>query len=194
MFEPFINKIKEKITLTQADEELIASYLTQKKIRKRQFFLQEGEVSKHSAFVTEGILRSYTVDDKGNEHTIQFALEGWTVADMHSFVTGEPAIYNIEALEDTTVLLINKSSQEEMLTRIPKMERYLRLQMQGAYIAMQRRLIANLSLTAEDKYKRLVDIYPDIIMRVPQHMIASYLGVTKETLSRVRKEMSMRKS
>jgi len=138
-------------------------------------------------------LRSYSLNEKGIEHLVQFAMEGWWISDQYSVLTGEPSVYNIDALEDSEILLISNASFENMLEAVPKMEKYFRVLMQNSMIAMQRRLVASLSLTAEEKYTRMINAYPDIIQRVPQHMIASYLGITPETLSRIRKQMSTAK-
>jgi len=188
MFELYFKKVNEKIKLTTAEEELCKGFFTQKKLRKRQYLLQEGEVSKYYAFVVKGVLRSYTVNEKGSEHILQFALEGWTIGDIYSFITGEPSKYNIDALEDAELLLLSKPAQEEMLLRVPKIQQYYFLQMQNAYVALQRRMTMTISQTAEEKYKTLLGTYPQIIQRVPQHMIASYLGVKPETLSRIRRK------
>jgi CRP-like cAMP-binding protein len=138
------------------------------------------------------VLRSYTVDDKGTDHIIQFALEDWWIADIYSFLTSEPSLYNIDAMEDAELLLITKPAQDEMVLAVPKMERYLRLLMQSSLIALQRRLMGSLSFTAEDRYLQLIASCPGIVQRVPQHQVASYLGITPETLSRIRKQMTLR--
>ena len=111
---------------------------------------------------------------------------------MYSFLTGEPSTCNIDALEDVELLLITKAAQDEMVLQVPKMERYLRLLMQNNLIALQRRLIGSLNYTAEDKYLQLIALCPTIVQRVPQHYIASYLGITPETLSRIRRQMAFR--
>lgn len=192
MFDTLFHHITKKISLTTDEFEVCKSYFATKKIRKKQYLLQEGEACKYTAFVTKGLLRSYTVDDKGTEHIIQFALEEWWMADIYSFLTGEPSLYNIDALEDSELLLITKAAQDEMVLAVPKMERFLRLLMQNSLISMQRRLIGSLNYTAEDKYLQLIALLPGIIQRVPQHQIASYLGITPETLSRIRRQMALR--
>ncbi len=189
MYEFFFEKMAEKITLTSGQQDIIKRYLTPKKIRKNQYLLQEGDVAKYAAFVEKGALRAYSVDEKGSEHIIQFAFEGWTISDLHSFMTGNPATYNIDALEDSQLVLISKSAQEEILKQIPEYEVYTRLQITGAYMAMQKRLTSILSLSLEERYINLTKLYPNLIQRVPQRMIASYMGLTPETLSRVRRKI-----
>jgi len=193
MYDVFFKKVNEKVTLTKEEQDICKTFLVPKKVRKRQYILREGEICKYSSFVEKGALRSYTIDEKGHEHIVQFAIEGWWISDMYSFLTGEPSVYNIEVLEDSELLLLSHSSEEELVQKAPKFERYMRLLVQGAYIAMQRRVVLSLSQTAEEKYTRLTNTYPDIIQRVPQHMIASYLGITPETLSRIRKQIAERK-
>jgi CRP-like cAMP-binding protein len=190
MYGLFFQKLNEKLTFTQEEQELIKTYLTPKKIRKKQYLLQEGDVCKIIAFVEKGALRAYSIGEKGAEHIIQFALEGWTISDLYSFMTSEPATYNIDALEDSELVLISKSAQEELLKRVPKYESYMRMQLTGAYLAMQKRLTSIISLPLEERYNNFISIYPNIVQRVPQHMIASYMGLTPETLSRVRKKMT----
>ncbi|RZK45677.1 MAG: Crp/Fnr family transcriptional regulator, partial [Pedobacter sp.] len=145
---------------------------------------------RYIAFVEKGALRAYTVSDKGTENIIQFAFEGWLISDLYSFLTGEPATYNIDALEDSELLLISKTAHEELLQNVPQYETYTRLQLTGAYIAMQRRLTSVISLSLDERYTYFTSLYPDVIQRVPQHMIAAYMGLTPETLSRVRKRLS----
>ncbi|MDB5191733.1 MAG: cyclic nucleotide-binding protein [Segetibacter sp.] len=190
MYEVFFKKLAEKITLTTEEVDLFKTYLTPKKLRRKQYLLQEGDVCKYSAFVEKGALRSYTIDEKGNEYIIQFALEGWFIGDMYSMLTGEPATQNIDAIEDSELVLISKQAEEEIMKRIPKYEHFMRLLLQNAYIAAQRRFNHMASLSTEERYTKLLNTYPEIVQRVPQHMIASYLGLTPETLSRARKQMS----
>lgn len=189
MFEVLFSKIAEKINLTDAEKDICKSLFSPKKLRKRQYILQQDDICKNLVFVEKGILRSYSVDNKGNEHILQFALEGWWIADIYSFLTGEPAVYNIDAIEDSELLLISKSALDELYERVPKFERYFRILTQSNMIATQRRLTATLSASADEKYLKLLSAYPNIVARVPQHMIASYLGITPETLSRVRKRI-----
>ena len=190
MFEVLFKTINEKVLLTEEEQEVCKTFFTPKKLRKKQYLLQQDDISRYTAFVEKGALKSYTVDEKGNEHILQFALEGWWASDMYSFITSEPASYNIDALEDCELLLLSQQSSEAMMQKLPKMERYFRLLGQNAIVAMQRRMIGSLSQSAEEKYSKLVSTYPNIVQRVPQHMIASYLGITPETVSRIRKNLT----
>lgn len=189
MFEVLFPKVEEKIKLNDSEKDICKSLFSPKKLRRRQYILQQDDLCKNLIFVEKGILRSYSVDSKGNEHILQFAPEGWWISDIYSFLTGEAAVYNIEAIEDSELLLISKSSLDELYERVPKFERYFRLLTQANMVATHRRLTASLSDSADEKYLRLLSAYPNIVARVPQHMIASYLGITPETLSRVRKRI-----
>ncbi|HQS51826.1 MAG: cyclic nucleotide-binding protein [Sphingobacteriales bacterium 17-39-43] len=189
MFEILFSKVEDKIKLSDIEKDICKSLFSPKKLRKRQYILQHDDICKNLVFVEKGILRSYSVDSKGNEHILQFAPEGWWISDVYSFLTGEAAVYNIEAIEDSELLLISRSSLDELYERVPKFERYFRLLSQANMVATHRRLTASLSDSADEKYLRLLSAYPNIVARVPQHMIASYLGITPETLSRVRKRI-----
>lgn len=193
MFELLRQKITEKIALTENEFAYCETLFQPKKLRKKQYLQQEGDIGRYQAFVTKGILRSYTIDNKGDEHILQFASEGWWMADLYSFFTNEPSLLNMEALEDAELLLLSRPSWELLLEKIPKLEHYFRVLIQNNLIATQRRLLGSLSDTAEEKYRKFLETYPSCVQRVPQHMIASYLGVTRETLSRLRRQMAERR-
>jgi CRP-like cAMP-binding protein len=189
MYELFFQNFRTKISLTHEEEEQIKRCLKPKKLRKKQYLLQEGDPCKSIAFIEKGALRAYSTDEKGSEHIIQFGLEGWLISDLYSFLTGEPAVYNIDAIEDAELVLISKSAHEQLLQTIPKYETFTRLNITGAYLAMQRRLTSIISSPLDERYTSFTALYPDIVQRVPQHMIASYMGLTPETLSRVRQKL-----
>ncbi|NGY38513.1 Crp/Fnr family transcriptional regulator [Flavobacterium sp. XN-5] len=193
MYEQLARSIGEKVTLTAMEFDLCKTFFIPKKIRKKQTLLLEGDVCTYNAFIEKGILRSYTTDAKGNEHIIQFAFEGWWITDLSSFLMGENSTYTIEAIEDSELLLLTAAAREELMDALPVFERYQRLLLENAYIALQARVNSALTATAEEKYTKLTIAYPNIVARVPQHMIASYLGLTPETLSRVRKQITLRK-
>lgn len=193
MFELLQKKISENIALTEEEFDFCKTLFLPKKLRKRQYLLQEGDICKYTAFVSKGILRTYTVDNKGNEHILQFSMEGWWVSDLYSFLTNELSLYNIDALEDVELLLITKASWDLLLEKVPKFERHFRILLQNNLIATQKRLMGSLSESAEEKYTKLITSFPGCLQRVPQHMIASYLGITRETLSRIRGQLAERK-
>ena len=192
MFQQLFDSIQEKVTLTPAEMEICKTFFIPKKLRKKQTLLQEGDICIHNAFVEKGVMRSFFTDEKGNEHIVQFAIEGWWITDLSSFLTKSNSIYTIEALEDCELLLLTMEARETLIDKIPMFERYQRLLLQNAYIANQARINSALTETAEEKYVKVGLAYPGIIKRVPQHMIASYLGLKPETLSRVRKQISTR--
>ncbi|HEY9340992.1 MAG TPA: Crp/Fnr family transcriptional regulator [Hanamia sp.] len=193
MYELLHTKIIETISLTEEEFNFCKTLFSPKKLRKRQYLLQDGDVCKYTAFVEKGMLRTYSIDEKGNEPILQFSMEGWWVADLYSFFTGEPSQFNVEALEDCELLLITEPSWNILLEKIPAFERYFRILIQNNLIATQRRLMGTMIETAEEKYLKLVKNFPGCIQRVPQHMIASYLGITRETLSRTRSHLAARK-
>ena len=192
MFEVLFSNIRQKIGITEREEEICRSLFIPKKLRKRQYLLQQGDVSKYTAFVEKGLLRAYVIDDKGSELIMQFAPEGWWIGDMYSSVTGEPAENNIDAIEDSELLLLTNQARDQLLQEAPVFERFFRLLLQNSFIALQKRLRGNIIQTAEEKYKNFIRLYPNIAQRVPQHNIASFLGITPESLSRVRKQMAER--
>lgn len=193
MYELFYKKITELISITETEFEFCKTLFLPKKLRKKQYLLQEGDVCKYNTFVSKGLLRSYTVDNKGTEHILQFAFEGWWIGDIYSFLTENPSSFNIEALEPCELLLISKPSMDLLFEKVPAFERYFRILIQNNLIATQKRLMGTLSETAEEKYTKLINNFPACLQRVPQHMIASYLGITRETLSRIRSQMAARK-
>ena len=193
MYELFFQKFNEKVPLTAEEEAFIKQFLTPKKLRKKQYFLQEGEVCKYTAFVEKGALRAYVLDEKGDEHITAFALEGWSISDIASFLKGEPASLNIDALEDCELVLTTKAAHEELMLKMPKYETYMRIMVTNAYIALQKRITNMISLPLEERYKAFTQFHQNIFQRVPQHMIASFMGLSPETLSRVRSRLSTKK-
>ena len=190
MFEVFFSQVKDKVLLSEAEQKLVKTFFSPKKIRKKQYLLQEGNICRHLAFVEKGLLRSYSVDEKGIEHMIHFAWEGWWMADMLSFLSNEPSTYHIDAIEDAELLLISQQDFEEMFLKVPVMERYFRILFQNNIISKERRLISSITNSAEEKYIHLTATNPELIKRIPQQLVASYLGITPETLSRIKNKMA----
>lgn len=193
MYDLFFRKFNEKIALTTEEEAIVKQYLTPKKLRRKQYLLQEGDVCKSICFVEKGALRAYVLDETGDEHIVAFALEGWTLGDLSSFIKAEPATWNIDALEDCELVLLSKQAYDDLLQVMPKYETYIRLLMTDAYMALQRRTTYMISLPLEERYLAFTQMYPTLFQRVPQHMIASFMGLSAETLSRVRNRISNRK-
>lgn len=189
MYKNLEENIKDTIQISKEELEYAKSLFIEKNLKKKRFLFQAGETCSYTIFVEKGLLRSFSLDKKGNEHILQFSMEGWWTADLYSFFSGEPSNYNIEALEDSELLLLTNETWELLLKKIPAFERYFRILIQNNLINTQRRLIGAISSTAEERYLKLLRDFPDIVPRVPQHMIASYLGITRETLSRIRSQI-----
>ncbi|PIF45933.1 CRP-like cAMP-binding protein [Chryseobacterium sp. 52] len=175
--------------LTTEDQELIIELVKLKKYRKKQYFLQEGEICKYSAFIVKGAMRQYRVDDDGKEYIINLFLENWWVTDRESSVMLKPTIYNIDTWEDTEVLIISQADMFKLM-HIPAINEVINHLDTNHSIAMQNRINNTISLNVIDRYNKLAETYPEFLKRFPQHIIASYLGITKETLSRVRSQKS----
>ena len=193
MINVLFSHIADKVSLTEADQEAISGYFVAKKLRKRQYLLQEGEVCKYLTFVAKGLLRTYNVDEKGDEHMSIFGWEGWWVSDFNSFLSGEPAVFNIDAIEESEVLMISLANYEALTLAVPIMDRYFRILYQNSLVTKERRLMSSISHSAEEKYVALLESNPQIIERIPQNLIASYLGIAPETLSRIKKQLAIRK-
>lgn len=174
--------------LTNEEEALIVATFQPKKLRKKQYFLQEGDVCKYAGFIVKGAMRQYSVDDKGVEHIVQLYIENYWANDRESSTMLTPSIYNIDAWEDTHILLITRADMLDLMTKIPSMTEMIRLMDERNAIANQRRLNSTISNTAEKRYEEFAKNHAQFIQRFPQHLIASFLGITKETLSRIRKQ------
>lgn len=189
-FELISANVSKHIRLTEAEMDLFTAYLQPKKLKKKELLLQQGEVCKYSAFVTAGCLRGYSIDKDGTEHVLSFAPADWWMADMYSLISQQPGVLNIEALEETDMLLLSKINQEKLYAEIPKFERFFRILAEKSLVANQQRLIDRLSLTGEERYKIFCNRYPTLINHLPQKQIAAYIGVSPEFLSRARAEMA----
>ena len=189
MFELLHEKTSAIVNLTEEEFSYFKTLFLTKNLRKRHYLLQQGDVGKYQVFVEKGILRSYTVDEKSNEHVLQFASEGWWLADLSSYLNNEPSFLNIDSIEDTELLMIDKDSWELAMKKIPKLEHYFRIIIQNHLVATQKRLLQSFSETAEEKYLRFRHTFSNCEQRIPLYMIASYLGIKRETLSRLRKQI-----
>jgi len=188
MYDQLFNYITlyAKESLSENEKELITTLWEPKKLKKRQFFLDEHKVCIYTGFILKGALRQYSVDDAGAEHIIQLAIENWWVADRDSFFNRTPSRYYIDAWEDSQLLIMHRDNLDAFL-KIPAVKEMFWEMNQKNHIASQKRLDDAMNLSAAGKYKNFQEKYPDLLQRFPQHQIASYLGITKETLSRLRK-------
>ncbi|WP_345953865.1 Crp/Fnr family transcriptional regulator [Mucilaginibacter sp. PAMB04168] len=195
MFEPLFHYIENysSMTLTKEDQQLIQDAFKHKRLRKKQYYLQEGDISKYIGFVIKGALRMYSVDQKGHEHIVRFGVENWWMGDYESFNMLTPTKFNIDAVEDSDLLLVTNPQIQELQAKVPAVAAMVRMLDQRSNIATQNRIHAAISLTAEERYQHLQDTYPGFLQRFPQNMIASYLGISPETLSRIRKHSIVNK-
>jgi len=178
------------LPLTSDEEALIVAAFQPKKLRKKQYFLEEGNVCKYVGFIVKGAMRQYSVDDKGVEHIVQLYIENYWASDRESAVMLTPSKYYIDAWEDTELLVATVADMLDLIEKVPAFGQMTRLMDQRSFIASQRRLNSTISNTAEKRYEEFAANHPQFIQRFPQHLIASFLGITKETLSRIRKQAS----
>lgn len=189
MLHALVGTLGKYVSLTQDEIQVIASLFSFRTFRKRQYILQEGEINRHETFIVKGATRTYEVDEKGQEHIVQFGLEDWWIGDLYSFLTEAPSQYNIDCIEDTEVFQITKPNLEVLYEKVPKMERHFRIIIQNAFIASTHRVASSLAKSAADRYLDFIAQYPQIEQRVPNHQIASYLGITPQSLSRIRSQV-----
>jgi CRP-like cAMP-binding protein len=181
--------LRKKVAISDEDVVRFFAFFTPQAIKKKEVLLLQNEVCKYTYFVAQGCLRMYHIDKKGTEHVVQFAFEDHWVGDLYSFLSQKPAIYCIDALEDSVVLRIDTVNLEQAYTEVPILERFFRLALQNSFMVLQHRITASHTENATEKYKALCARYPNIEQRVAQHQIASFLGIAPESLSRIRKIM-----
>lgn len=187
--KPLIDYFENYLPLNVAEKSFVKQVFKERRIKRRQFILQEGDICKYNTFVLEGCFRMYMVDDKGKEHNLQFAIENWWVGDIGSFHSEEPSKLYIEALENSVILQIKKEDQLKLFVDHPKFNRIFRVLTENALVNSQKRILQNISSTAEERYLNFLERYPDIFNRISNVQIASYLGVTPEFLSTIRKRL-----
>jgi CRP-like cAMP-binding protein len=176
----------ERITpLTDTEFEYVLSHFTSKKTRKHQFLIQEGDLVHQEFFVLKGCLKAYSVDEEGKEHILQFAIEDWWISDFEAYNRHTPATLHVDCIEDCEVLSLTYENREKLCAEMHKMEHFFRKISHAGYVALQQRILCLLSSTAKERYDRLLEQYPHLFQRVPKSVIASYLGVSRETLSRL---------
>ena len=181
--------LKEFIELKPDEIDLLRNKTVKRKYLKGQFIVQQGDVCRHLNFVIKGCTRSYVVDDAGQEHIILFSVENWWTSDLGSFVSQTPADFNIQCVEPTEVIQFGYDDLHFLYEAVPKLDKFFRMLLEKALVASQKRIIRNFSLTAKDQYLAFKTLYPEIERRIPQYMVASYLGITKEFLSKIKSQL-----
>ena len=193
MFDKFRAYCERTAHFTEEQYAFMESLFVPKNFKKGEFLLREGEIAKFGVFVVKGFLRSYIIDHKGKEHILQFAPENWWIGNLESAMNSVPSAYFIDAIEDTDVLVQDRPAFQKMMEELPAFSSSFHTGIQKSASAKDKRIIASLSASAEERYTGFLQKYPSIAQRVPQHMLASYLGISPETLSRIRKQMSRKK-
>jgi len=191
MFEFLAVYLKENAGLTPEELKLVEELTVVKKLRKRQYLLQEGDLFHYHCFIAKGCLRMYRLGEDGTEHILRFGIENWWMSDFESCNTGNPAKNNIDALEDSELLLIKKENLNTLLKAIPNLQDFKEKIDANCFDLNQNRILSNLRDTAEEKYENFINSYPQFYNRVPMHMIAAYLGVSRKTLSRARNKQAI---
>jgi CRP-like cAMP-binding protein len=187
--KPLLHYINEYVSLSKSEEDILMSKLNYRKYLKGQYIVQQGDICKQECFVLSGCVKTFYMDDEGQEHIVMFSIKDWWTADMGSFITQTPADYNIQCIEDTELILFGYDIIEDLYEQIPKLERFFRQIIEKALVASQKRIVRSFSLTAKERYLYFRDQYPEIEQRLPQYMIASYLGITKEFLSKIKSKI-----
>lgn len=188
--KPLIDYFENHLLLNEEEKSVVREVFKERRIKRRQFILQEGDISKHNTFVVEGCFRMFFVDEKGKEHNLQFAVENWWIGDIGSFHSQEPSKLYIEALENSIILQIKREDQLKLFVDYPKFNRIFRVFTENALVSAQRRILQNISSTAEERYLDFLKRYPHFFNRISNVQIASFLGVTPEFLSTIRKRLA----
>ncbi|MCF1192881.1 Crp/Fnr family transcriptional regulator [Mangrovimonas sp. AS39] len=188
-YQPLLDYIAQYVSLTKEEEAFLLSKLSYRKYLKGQYVLQQGDISRVECFIVKGCTKMFFVDDSGQEHIIMFSIEDWWTSDLGSFSTQTPSDFNVQCLEDTELIQFSHDTIEDIYERIPKMERFFRKIIEKAFVASQKRIIRNFSMTAKERYTSFRNKYPSMDQRIPQYMIASYLGITKEFLSKIKSQL-----
>lgn len=187
-----LQNIAKHVSLTSEEETLFLSKTETKFVKAKTILLSSGEIAKYTYFVNAGILRSFNINDNIIEHVLHFACEGWWIGDMYSYISEKPGNLFIEVLEDSEIVSISKENLQQLYYEIPKLERFFRILAENSLVSHHERLMDNLSLTAEERFEKFCIKYPTLIQKVPQKQIASYIGVTPEFLSKLKKRLLMK--
>ena len=184
------NDLIEKHSFTEKEADFFVSHFTERKVKKRQFIIQPEFIAKYRVFVVQGAFKAYVIGNDGQENTISLAMDGWWISDPNSYLYQKPATMFVEALEDSVIFQLNFENEQILKAHSHKFETFFRTVAERGLAFMQRRLIASLTLTAEERYKQFSESYPEFLQRVPQFSIASFLGMTTQYLSRIKNQNS----
>lgn len=182
----FRQQLEKIISLTDSEYEYVRSFFISRKYKKHQFVIQQGDPVNYEYFVLSGLIKCYVLDDDSSMHILQFAMEDWWLSDYTAYQAGTPATTFADCLEDTELMGITKVNKDKLCAEMHKMEHFFRVKSNLGYIALQRRILSLLSNNAEEKYRQLFELYPSLFQRVPKALLASYIGVSRETLSRLK--------
>lgn len=184
-----LDYIKNVVSLSSQEELLLMDKIKDRKYLKGQYILQQGDPCQFLNFLVAGVTKTFHIDHEGNEHIFRFAIENWWATDLPSFIDQSLANTNIQCLENTHVIQLSKQNLEELYLEIPQLEHFFRLLFQRVSITLEKRIIGNLSLSAKERYLLFKEEYPEFEQRIPQYMIASYLGISKQYLSEIRNQL-----
>jgi CRP/FNR family transcriptional regulator, anaerobic regulatory protein len=190
LIQPILDQFNKHLPFTDEEASLMETRAVMRKIKRRQTILQEGLICKHYSFVVKGCFRMYSIDEKGTEHNIQFAAENDWITDIGSFYSDKVSKLYIEAIEPSVILQIEKLDLYFLYVSIPKLSRIFKVIVENKYVELQNRVLQNISSTAQQRYLSFLEQYPNLALRLPNTQIASYLGITPEFLSKIRKEIS----
>jgi CRP-like cAMP-binding protein len=185
-FTPVISYVERHIQLTEEEKRYLASLLRITRVKKKQYIVQPDFTCRYRSYIVSGAMRAYLVDKNGDDHTIAFAIEDWWISDYNSYIFQTPASMFVEAVEDTVLIQIDYNAEQLLMETHPKFERFFRIITQRAFAYLQRRIMANLTMTAEERYEEFSNKYPKLVNRFHQYAIASYLGFSTEFLSKIR--------
>lgn len=187
--QPLIDYINKTVELTEAEEKTLLSVVRTRRYLKGQYLMQQGDVCSFSAFILNGCTKTFYLDEQGQQHVVMFSIEDWWTSDLASFITQTPSDFNVQCVENTDVVLFPYETHDKLLEEVPILERFFRKIAERAYVASQKRVVRNLSMSAKERYLYFRKQYPLIEQRVPQYLIASYLGITKEFLSKIKSQL-----
>ncbi len=187
-----LSLVFNELAFSEEEVKIIEKKFTKKIFIKGDIILHSNEVVKHQYYVLEGCLRTFFIDKKGKEHTIQFAINDWWISDYIGYFSETKSVLTIECIEDAVLLKIAKKDIEKTYDQIPKIERFFRKKMERSFVSFQKRILANLSESAKERYINFTKTYPNIEQHIKNYHIASYLGITTESLSRIRKEIAQK--